>query len=486
MNRHAKRVVAAAESNVWGSLDAGDVKTVDEIYRQLCLFDEHTWGHINSVALPWSPEVVGQYNEKARYAYRSLAQARWLSGAADSEPTRRGRGGLLRRQCDQAALERLGDDVEELSPRRIPLGGESDDRRPNAPRIAPWSAPWERPKSAEELTIENTAVTFPDNCPDMAARFWVDGLQGGEIRRLRLSLEPAGSCGDPAEGGLLIETDSQQWPTRAIWPAMEQPLFLSGFGEFLSVGVRGFAPRWIARDVFATENDAERQRLRHEVLEEIPATAAEQAVVERSNPTTVYTQVLRHPRLQWATRRVELWNHESRARLTMRFSRTSSEAPEWFFAEFSLPCEGVLPRTSSGGLPFVPFRDQLPGTCRDYFAVDGWVDYETPKGNWLWVSRDCAAGDFRRSLGIGSPQKRSPEPRTGHGHGFRQPLVHQFRGRQPRGDGIPVRSGLDRPHGRCHSGSGLGRHAASRATGNHRPLLEGRPARSATLVSFLS
>jgi len=45
------------------------------------------------------------------------------------------------------------------------------------------------------------------------------------------------------------------------------------FGDFLSVGVRGFAPRWIAREIFATENDAKRERLRREVLEEIPAVA---------------------------------------------------------------------------------------------------------------------------------------------------------------------------------------------------------------------
>ena len=129
-------------------------------------------------------------------------------------------------------------------------------------------------------------------------------------------------------------------------------------------------------------------------LEEIPAVAAGPATVERNAPTTIYTQVLHHPRLQWATRRLELWNREPRARLTLRFYRISCEAPEWFFVAFSLPCEGVLPRTSNGGLPFVPYQDQLPGSCRDYFAIDGWVHYETPQGNWLWVSRDAPLVTF--------------------------------------------------------------------------------------------
>ena len=50
---------------------------------------------------------------------------------------------------------------------------------------------------------------------------------------------------------------------------------------------------------------------------------------------------------------------------------------------------GTLPWLSNGGVPFRPFEDQLPGTCRDYFAVDGWADYDTPEGHWLWVSRDA-------------------------------------------------------------------------------------------------
>ena len=40
-------------------------------------------------------------------------------------------------------------------------------------------------------------------------------------------------------------------------------------------------------------------------------------------------------------------------------------------------------------MPFVPFADQLPDACRDYFAIDGSASYETSEGHWLWVSRDA-------------------------------------------------------------------------------------------------
>jgi hypothetical protein len=50
----------------------------------------------------------------------------------------------------------------------------------------------------------------------------------------------------------------------------------------------------------------------------------------------------------------------------------------------------------------------LPGTCRDYFAIDGWVHYAAPAGHWLWVSRDAPLVTF------GAPQvkaRRNDAPR---------------------------------------------------------------------------
>ncbi len=109
----------------------------------------------------------------------------------------------------------------------------------------------------------------------------------------------------------------------------------------------------------------------------------------RMRITIAYTQALRHPRLRWATRRLELWKGEPRARLTVRFHRESSDDPEIIHIAIPVSCPGVLPLLSSGGEPFTPFRDQLPGSCRDHFAFDGWAEYEADGGSWLVVSRDA-------------------------------------------------------------------------------------------------
>jgi len=410
-SRLAKRLAAAAESPVWGALDEKERTVLDEIYKDLCLFDEHTWGSSNSVALPDSLQTQGEYNEKARLAYRPMAMAKLL--------------------LSDRVRTRLAGEAEGLyvaNTLRLPWSGwitmpasclreqyrsvedpQSGVKQPI--ELLAGLRPFTRPEHEGELTRENTAATFPDNAPGQAARFWVEAIEAAGIRRLRLSTEAVEPTDAAEQAQPTFTLDDSGWPTAATWPEMQKPLFLAGFGDFLSVGVRGFAPRWVARDIFTTEDAAQRERLRAEKLEQIPATPEGRAAVEENAHTTVFTQHIEHPRLRWATRRLELHRKEPRARLTLRFNRISSEAPEVFFAVFPLPCEGTLPRTSTGGLPWVPFEDQLPGTCRDYFGIDGWVHYDTADGDWLWASRDAPLVTF------GAPQvlaRRTDPPQEVH------------------------------------------------------------------------
>jgi hypothetical protein len=150
------------------------------------------------------------------------------------------------------------------------------------------------------------------------------------------------------------------------------------------------------RNSWQLADSPERARWRRENLEETAAAPTGKTAVTTSPHTTVYTQVLRHPGFRWIVRQLEFWNREPRARLTLRFDRFSSVSPEAIYVGFTMPCESILPRLSNGGVPFTPFEDQLAGTCRDYFAIDGWAHYQTPDGHWLWVSRDApliALGD---------------------------------------------------------------------------------------------
>ena len=393
-SRKAKRLTAAALSPVWGPPDKNTLDAAEEIYRDLCLFDEHTWGSSDSVGQPHTVETWGQYNEKSRTAYRPMALAK-----------------MILAQRARSAVYPREEGLYVANPTKLPLSGwitmpasalrgdfhslEDSATGVSIPLVfEPGYRPFGRPSGPEELTAENTSQTFPDHSPDQVVRFWAEDLPGKSIRRLQLREEAVEA--PQSEERPIVTVDEHNWPTSARWAGMEQSLFQAGTGDLINVAVRGFAGRWAYYEAFGIADRTQRDQRRSELLEETVATANQPAGVKRNAHTTVYTQRIAHPRLKWATRRMELFNREPRARLTVSFHRTESELPEVFFVDCDLPCQGSLPLTSNGGMPFVPYQDQLPGTCRDYFTIDDWVQYTTPQGRWLWATRDGPLVTFGR------------------------------------------------------------------------------------------
>src|ERR1035438_8965336 len=175
---------------------------------------------------------------------------------------------------------------------------------------------------------------------------------------------------------------------RSTWPGMRKPLFAGSLGEFLCVGIIPPANRNTITGLHANPDPAQRDAIRKKALDQTAAAYGETQRFE--NPHTLtFTQEMRHARIEHGRRTLELWKEEPRARVSVKFDRLSSMNPEMFYLAFTLPQGSPLPMFSCGGVPFTPYRDQLPGACRDYFAVDGWAHYATPEGHWLWVTRDA-------------------------------------------------------------------------------------------------
>ena len=199
-SRIAKRMLEAADSPLWGPWNAGGRRTVDELLRDLCLFDEHTWGAADSVALPYSLDTQSQFSEKASLAFRSMARAEWL---------------LAQRVRSRLAAEGEGLYVANSAPLpwsgwvRMPVGVLRDDYRcledpVSGRRIKMYFENGFRqfgtPRKPGELTRENTSATFPDNSPRQVVKFWVERLAGQTVGKLRLSTkdtvddQPPRSC----------------------------------------------------------------------------------------------------------------------------------------------------------------------------------------------------------------------------------------------------------------------------------------------------
>ncbi len=352
-SRFAKRNVASALSPVWGPLPKSASASVETILRDLCLFDEHTWGAAASVSAPHSLNTLAQYNEKSELAYRPMGHAAWL---------------LDRRAQTKIVPMQQGVYVANTTP----------------------------------MEYTGWVQTQGDR------RTWLDKLPGNSLRLVPAEAEAPASGASTAKP--VVETDVSGWPVRVSWPGMSKPLFDGAAGGFICGDLIPPADRRTITRLHANPNEAEREAIRRKSVRYTRATGAPSQMSETPH-TVVYTQELRHERIANARRTLELWKTEPRARLTLKLDRLSSVKPEILYADFALPASLPLPQVSSGGVPFTPYRDQLKGSCRDYFGIDGWAHYKSGEGDWLWVTRDAPL------VCVGGPhmlERHQAEPTTPH------------------------------------------------------------------------
>jgi hypothetical protein len=379
-SRIAKRKLAAAMSPVWGPMPASAKPDMERILKDLCLFDEHTWGADSSVSQPDAIETIGQYTEKSLLAHRPRGAAEWL---------------LSRRA--RTKIDPMPEGLYVTNAAAEPYSG--------------WARFSNRALRDDYVSVEDAksgsrAALIKDG--DAAVKFWLDNVPPAGIASLRLSKTAAASV--TASSKPAVRADDTGWPVAATWPGAGKPLFARELADFIAVGVIPPANRSTIARMHATADPAKREEMRRKAFVTTPASYRT-AAVEETGHSLVYSQAIEHPRLRNAVRRVELWCGQPRAQLTVRFDRVSSVEPEVFYLAFAFPVEGVMPVFSGGDVPFVPYTDQLEGSCRDYYAIDGWAKYATSAGDWLWVTRDAAL------VSVGGPhtvEKRTTPPSDTH------------------------------------------------------------------------
>ena len=395
-SRFAKRFLHASASPLFGPMDAGAKTTENDILGDLALFEEHTWGGAYGEALPDSLDSAGQFDEKGLLAFRSNSRAAWLFSQRARTKLYPQPAGLYVINATSAPMSGW------VTLPAMTLRGEFQSvRDKNSGERIPlqFVGPTDAAGRPERVGAPPGVDPLPyiDDFPRPMARFWVDHLDANSVRAFQPDLSSQ-TTPTAAPAGFTAQFDEHGWPSSLLWPGMPRPLFQGAMGDFLSVRVKG--PRTY-QDFYrlgSARDAAERSDLQRRLLDQIPAVAAGPVKVEETAHTVVYTQDLAHPGLKWLVRRHEVWKQEPRARLDVRFDRLSSDDPEIFYLSFQVPvAEDLLPQLSEGGMPFVPYMEQIPGTCRDYFATDGWAHYVTPEGHWLWVSRAAPV------LSLGAP-----------------------------------------------------------------------------------
>jgi hypothetical protein len=377
--REAGRYARAALSPVWGGNKQPVMDKVQEIDRQLCRYYEHTFASNEASSDPFGLFNQGSLAEKSIYAYRPYEEAKWLVAQRLRQRVTNKPEGLYVVNAGDTdysgwiGLDRIAFRDKDYRSVKDPVTGQ-------ATRILP----------GKRMT-----------------KFWVDHLKAQSVNIFQLSEDS--TVADPDLPAPDITLDPTGWPSSVTWARMVQPLFTGEIGKFLSLeSLIGYR---IEPDVFELPTPEKRKAAFEKSARIIGGTVSGKAIRTETGHTITFTQEFSYPGLKDGWRILEIYKGEPRVSFTIRFNRLPSKNPEIFYVEFPLPDDGSFPETSNGGVAFRPYLDQIPGTCTDFFTIDGWVNYPSEAGSTLWSSRDAALISFSE------PQfaaKRTSPPKNMH------------------------------------------------------------------------
>ncbi len=402
--REALRTLRAARSPLFGPEDGETGREAREILENLCLYDEHSFGSWQSVSDPYSFASVSQTAEKNLYAYRALDAARCLLADRVRKSTEDGRKKNAIYVWNPTRADRT---VSIRLPLNCMRGEYRSVRCEETGALFPVEAEdgpanFLRPSDPSEFGPENVSHTFSDKCEKQGVRIGPVTIPAMG----RLCLIPGTEPAPPPSAAVKaceLETGADGWPVRVRFLCQSAPVIDGPFGDFFAVQADGFAPRWTFRDIFENDDEAGREALRAAHLHEIPAKT-EQASRADLPGQIVFTQRFSHASLDCGVRELTVDLVNARVSLEVRISRRSDFTPEVLILRFDAPESEELPVVSNAGVRFRPEKDQLPGSCMDFYAVDGWARYD---GGWLFSCRDSAL------IGFGTPGVVARKTSTG-------------------------------------------------------------------------
>ena len=354
--RQANNYIEALLSPVWGEPTDKINRKVYEMEKELCLFYEHTYASNESESNPYSLYNIGHIAEKRILAYRPYEKSKWLL----AQRTR----SLITNQEEGLYAANTG---------KTPYSG--------------WLTvdidAFNGAKYKSVVDVESQEK-IPLQIEKKTARLWVENFEANKIKRFKLSVD---SVASPTHFRTpQIVTNNFGWPVSCQWKGMEKPLFLGSMADFMSMESKiGRNLEW---KVWYNNNTEQRLDTLKASATEIWAKEISKAEVIETPYSIIYKQKIVHPRLNMAERKIEIWKNEERAQITLKLDRISSANPEIFYVVFALPQTDGYPVVSNAGNEFLPYKNQIPGTCTDFFTTDGWVYYPSAHGSWIWSCRD--------------------------------------------------------------------------------------------------
>lgn len=364
-------------------VDGIDPALVEEAYHLVSLYDEHTWGAFSSIRRPHSHFARAQYNRKASFAFGGygathelLASAGRKLAAEITQKTPEGDSWRRRGQYISADPADAPDNYRYLVLNT--LGWERRVRYPLPPDMggaAPHGvlemflignyreAPPLITESPGDTMLDVTLPAFgytviaPQSIQPSTDSVIAEGAIENRWYRLQI---------DPATGGLLSLIDKE------LGRELISNDDLWRFGQYVYEWVDHPEDR---RAIFALDFDREDFGIRHQ-----------DTPFRRSGPTEVEIMPARRlpDRVEIEARmqakgakslkaRYSLPFHEKALQLDLLVDKTFNTLAEAVYVPFPIAIETPTFHLDLNGVPLEPEREQLPGSCRDWYGVHRWA-----------------------------------------------------------------------------------------------------------------
>jgi hypothetical protein len=377
----------------WGEVPYSR-QEANHTYELASLYDEHTWGAYASVAAPHDPWTKGQENAKASFVFRASATAHdMLARTAGRVSRALGEGGLSGRfnlgDLTPAEAYPLDADRGLLVLNTLPwprqvLVDEPDQRGGAAPAgmldmFFPSGVPWGGDKPASERVVCEGEVPAWGYAYLRSGRSGDSDLSGGpgwlENDAYRVEV-------DPGSGGLA------QWVDKASGRNLAGSHRDWLLGQYVYEQVTSaagrtalFVPDFSAKDFGSWREDVEFAYSGPTQVHVGPAQVGDgraRLAVEVSGPG-----------LRSGTCTFTLWQGRRQLDVEWSFDKVAVEDPESVFFAFPLVAENPRFLGDFNGIPCQPDSEQLPGSVKSWYPVQGWVGVDSADHSIVLVPLDA-------------------------------------------------------------------------------------------------
>ncbi len=350
MNRQNASRLEQAEV-LWSLLhpQSYPVREFSEAWKQVLLFDEHTWGSWNSISEPLSPFTLQQWEIKRSFALRGdTLSGKLVREALDSwDKPAEGEDAIM--IFNTTSWKRTG--LVTLPQGTFPEGlSQVKDKNGNVAEV--------------QIMKSGEAVFVAEDVPAMGSTIYYRDAKASRTVQMaapgKTSLE---------NEYFIVETDPASGAVSRIYDrSLDKELVdlsgLPGINAYYYVAGR-------------------------EPSHPLPVEMVKTKVLESGPVVSSLLVAAQAPGCRYLSREIRLIHGLHRIEIINRINKTGILEPEGVHLAFPFHVPDGIIRYDLGYAVCRAEEDQLPGACRNYITVENWADVSSQKYGITWVSPDA-------------------------------------------------------------------------------------------------